>query len=244
MVIKIFVGFIFLITIITIILGGWSLLHIKEGMRKAVHEGEIYTHDIDTNYYEIKLEDYDIPQSSSIAAFAESCVTKGPADIKKLLVLGTAGEYAAYYSKIDNPLPVKTVPDSSPETEPEPEPEPSQTPTPTPTQTPTPTTTPLPLFADLTNLHSSCEVLGTGVNVCPDNQKLCFTEGADPKNCCDGNTKVSIQNFDNEKGKVTWRCTQTSGLPWGGLKQCPPGYKLAHVGNWLSSSKSDTCVKS
>jgi len=128
------VGFIFLITIITIILGGWSLLDIKEGMRKAVHEGSIYTHDIDTNYYEIKLEDYDIPQSSSIVAFAESCVTKGPADIEKLLILGTAGDYAAYYSKIDDPLPDETVPDSLPET--------TSTSTPTSTTTST-TTTPL-----------------------------------------------------------------------------------------------------
>ena len=115
-----------------------------------------------------------------------------------------------------------------------------------PASTPTPQTdaTTLPLFADLTGLHSYCEVLGSGdQKVCPDNQKLCYTDGADPENCCNGWTSVSINKYDDDNDKVTWRCSEKSGLPSGGLTKCPPGYKLARKGNLVPLDKFDTCIR-
>ena len=98
--IKIFVIFLFFITIIAIIAGGWSLSNIKEGMRKPLYEGQWNIDEIEKNYKLLNLKEYEIPQSSSLTAFAESCVANGPPDIATLLIIGDSNKYVAYYSDV------------------------------------------------------------------------------------------------------------------------------------------------
>ena len=192
--------------------------------------------DFATSYTAIAVESNLRSAYSNVDEFAKVCANKIPLtatyDTMVITESPTDNKYLCYVTDMIDPA-TSAAPQTS-----------TSTPTlPAPVPAPTNTNT-LPMFADLTGLHSYCELLGSGEQkVCPDNQKLCDSEGADSENCCSGYTSVSINPYDNEQDKVTWRCTETSGLPWGGLTKCPPGYELAHKGNFLPEDKFDTCIR-